>query len=73
VLVGATALKAWRGRRTADRRLLAAGAAAAFAGTRAALAVFGLERRRALWPYALERALLAAAILTVRYRRRREH
>jgi undecaprenyl-diphosphatase len=69
VLAGATALKAWRGRHAADRRLLATGALAAFAGTRAALRVVGLERRRPLWPYAAERALLASAILAVRYRR----
>jgi undecaprenyl-diphosphatase len=67
--VGATALKAWRGRRTADRRLIATGVLSAFAGTRVALRVLGVERRRPLWPYAAERALLAAAILAVRYRR----
>jgi undecaprenyl-diphosphatase len=69
VLAGATALKTWRGRHAADRRLVATGALAAFAGTRAALRVVGLERRRPLWPYAAERALLAGAILAVRYRR----
>jgi undecaprenyl-diphosphatase len=69
VLAGATALKGWRGRHAADRRLVATGALAAFAGTRAALRAVGLERRRALWPYAAERALLAGAILAVRYRR----
>jgi undecaprenyl-diphosphatase len=63
VLVGATVLKAWRGR--LDPRLIAAG----FVGTRVALKVAGIERRRPLWPYAAERALLAAAILCVRYRR----
>jgi undecaprenyl-diphosphatase len=66
VLAGATALKAWRGRRAADRALLGVGASAAFAGTRAALRVVGLERREPLWPYAAERALLAAAILAHR-------
>ena len=66
VLIGATALKAWRGRRTADRRLVAAGVAASFMGTRAALKGFGLERGP-LWPFAVERVVLAAA---VRYRRR---
>ena len=82
VLAGATALKAWRGRHAADRALLAAGAVAAFAGTRAALRVVGLERREPLWPYAAERALLAAvlaalpdalrgAVTVVRYRRAR--
>ncbi len=69
MLAGATALKAWRGRTAADRRLVATGALAAFAGTRGALRVVGLERRRPLWPYAAERALLAGAILAVRYRR----
>ena len=66
MLVGATALKAWRGRRTADRKLLATGVAASFVGTRAALKGFGLERGP-LWPFAVERVVLAAA---VRYRRR---
>ena len=69
VLAGATALKAWRGRHAAERKLLAVGALAAFAGTRAALKVAGLERREPLWPYAAERALLAFGILAVRYRR----
>jgi undecaprenyl-diphosphatase len=69
VLAGATALKGWRGRHAADRKLLATGALAAFAGTRGALRVVGLERRGPLWPYAAERALLTAAILAVRYRR----
>jgi len=69
VLAGATALKAWRGRHAADRRLAATGALAAFAGTSAALRLVGLENRRPLWPYAAERAVLAAAILAVRYRR----
>jgi undecaprenyl-diphosphatase len=69
LLAGATALKAWRGRHAADRKLLAVGALAAFAGTRAALKGAGLERREPLWPYAAERALLAGGILAVRYRR----
>jgi len=69
VLVGATALKAWRGRRSADRKLVAAGVAASFLGTRAALKAFGLERGP-LWPFAAERVALAGAILAVRYRRR---
>jgi len=68
VLAGATALKAWRGRRAANRPLLAAGALAAFAGARAALRVAGVDRRAPLWPYAAERALLAAAILAARRR-----
>ena len=69
VLAGATALKAWRGRRAANRAQLAVGALAAFAGTRVALRVAGLERREPLWPYAAERALLAATILAARRRR----
>jgi undecaprenyl-diphosphatase len=71
VLAGATALKAWRGRKDADLRLVATGAAAAFAGTAAALKLVGLERRRPLWPYAAERVALAGAILGVRYLRAR--
>ena len=71
VLAGATALKAWRGRKDADVRLVATGAAAAFAGTAAALKVVGLERRRPLWPFAAERVVLAGAILGLRYRRAR--
>lgn len=66
VLVGATALKAWRGRRTADPQVLAVGVAASFAGTRIALRTVGLERGK-LWPFALERTALAAL---VRYGRR---
>ncbi|HEY6889114.1 MAG TPA: undecaprenyl-diphosphate phosphatase, partial [Solirubrobacter sp.] len=69
VLAGATALKAWRGRKDADLRLVATGAVAAFAGTAAALKLAGLERRRPLWPYAAERVALAGGILAVRYRR----
>lgn len=69
VLVGATALKAWRGRRTADRALVATGVAASFAGTRAAMRACGLERGR-LWPFAAERVVLAGAVAAVRYRRR---
>jgi undecaprenyl-diphosphatase len=69
VLVGATALKAWRGHRTADQKLIATGIAASFVGTRAGLRAFGLERGP-LWPFAAERALLAGAILGVRYGRR---
>ncbi|WP_053226926.1 undecaprenyl-diphosphate phosphatase [Solirubrobacter soli] len=61
VLAGATALKAWRGRKDADLELVATGTAAAFAGTAAALRLIGLERRRPFWPYAVERALLAGA------------
>lgn len=68
VLVGATALKAWRGRKTADPKRLGTGVAASFLGTRAALRAFGLERGP-LWPFAAERAVLAVVILAVRYRR----
>jgi undecaprenyl-diphosphatase len=71
VLAGATALKAWRGRPWTHWRAPAAGAAAAFASTRLALRAIGIARRGPLWPYAAERALLAGAILGVRYRRGR--
>jgi undecaprenyl-diphosphatase len=73
VLVGATALK---GTRVAARLRsgpdpsgsvgvapLAAGAGAAFVSTLAALRVIGLRRERPLWPWAVERAALAAAVL----------
>jgi undecaprenyl-diphosphatase len=63
VLAGATALKAWRGRPWTHWRAPAAGAAAAFVATGAALRVVGLERRGPLWPYAAERALLATVLL----------
>jgi undecaprenyl-diphosphatase len=66
VLAGATALKAWRGRPWTHWRGPAAGAAAAFVSTRAALAVIGIERRGPLWPYAAERAVLATALLAAR-------
>jgi undecaprenyl-diphosphatase len=75
VLAGATALKAARiaGRRApwAERRVALVAAGSAFAATRAAVALIGTERRRPLWPWAAERALLAGAILAVRHRRRR--
>jgi undecaprenyl-diphosphatase len=71
LLAGATALKTWRGRPWTHWRAPAAGAAAAFISTCAALRVIGIERRGPLWPYAAERALLASAILGVRYRRNR--
>jgi hypothetical protein len=75
VLAGATALKSFRlagrGAPAAERGAAAAGAVAAFAGTRVALRVLGVERRAPLWPWAAERALLASAILGVRYRRAR--
>jgi undecaprenyl-diphosphatase len=70
VLAGATALKAWRTRGRFGRDA-AIGGVAAFAATRAALSVIGVERRAPLWPWAAERALLAGAILAVRYRRGR--
>jgi undecaprenyl-diphosphatase len=75
VLAGATALKAVRiaGRRApwAERRVALVAAASAFAATRAAMGLIGTERRRPLWPWAAERAVLAGAILAVRYRRGR--
>ena len=71
VLAGATALKGWRGRKGADRALVATGAVAAFAGTATALRLVGLERRRPFAAYAAERVLLAGAILGLRYRRAR--
>jgi undecaprenyl-diphosphatase len=64
VLVGATALKGARVRSDPARAApLAAGAAAAFASTLAALRVIGPRRERPLWPWAVERVALAAAIL----------
>jgi undecaprenyl-diphosphatase len=72
VLAGAALLKGVRvAARGTGSRPLAAGAAASCAGTLAARRALGLERRAPLWPWALERALLAAAILAVRYGRRR--
>jgi undecaprenyl-diphosphatase len=75
VLAGATALKAARiaGRRApwAERRVALVAAASAFAATRAAVQLIGTERRRPLWPWAAERAVLAGAILAVRYGRGR--
>jgi len=68
VLVGATALKAWRARRAADPRLLV-GIATSFVAARAALKVVGLERTEPWWPYAAERTALA--ILLLRYGRAR--
>ncbi len=66
VLAGATTLKAWRGRPWTHWRVPAAGAGAAFVATRVALHTFGVERREPLWPYAAERAVLAAALLARR-------
>jgi undecaprenyl-diphosphatase len=73
VLAGATALKAWRLRSApaAHLRVAGAGAASAFAATALALQVLGVRRRAPLWPYAAERAVLAAGILALRYRRAR--
>lgn len=69
VLAGATTLKLWRGRPWTHWRAPAAGAAAAFVTTRAAVRLIGIERRGPLWPYAAERALLAAALLARRTER----
>ena len=73
VLAGATALKAWRGRgatRDRDARRDRRGG-----GVRRARAPrcgsSGSSGGAPLWPYAAERALLAGAILAVRYRRAR--
>jgi undecaprenyl-diphosphatase len=64
VLVGASALKAARVRSDPARVLpLAAGGVAAFASTLASVRWIGLRRERPLWPWAAERAVLAAAIL----------
>ncbi len=75
VLLGATALK---GVRVAQRlggaarvRPLALGAGAAFASTLATARAIGIERRAPLWPWALWRSGLAAAILAVRHNRSR--
>ena len=66
VLVGATALKGARVRGAPERAApLAAGAAAAFASTLASVRWIGLRRERPLWPWAVERAALAAAIVAV--------
>jgi len=71
VLLGASALKAWRVVGSGGRVPLAAGAAAAFASTLATARAIGLERRAPLWPWAAWRAGLAAAILAVRQNRSR--
>ena len=68
VLGGATLLKAVRSR---PRRETAVGAVAALASTSVSARLIGLERRRALWPWAVWRALLAGAILAVRQNRAR--
>jgi undecaprenyl-diphosphatase len=71
VLAGATALKAYRLQRAPvhHARVLAAGAASAFAATALAVRALGTRRRAPLWPYAAERALLAATILAARRQR----
>ncbi len=76
ILAGASALKGWRvcrqrSGRSADIRPLALGAGAAFASTLAAARAIGIERRAPLWPWALWRAGMAAAILAVRHNRAR--
>jgi undecaprenyl-diphosphatase len=64
VLVGATALKGARvGSDPTRAAPLVAGATAAFASTLAAVRFIGLRRERPLWPWAAERAALAAAVL----------
>jgi len=70
VLGGATVLKALRLPPT-HRRSAGIAAASSFLATATARRTFGLTRRRPLWPYAAERALLAGGILAVRYRRSR--
>jgi undecaprenyl-diphosphatase len=67
VIVGATALKAWRLRRRGVRAglgaALAAGVAASFASTLASQRLIDqVERDRALWPYAAYRVALAAVV-----------
>jgi undecaprenyl-diphosphatase len=68
IIVGATALKgvrlARRGASPGLRRSLAVGVAASFASTLASQRLIRLvERDRALWPYAVYRTALAAAVL----------
>jgi undecaprenyl-diphosphatase len=73
VLLGASALKAWRAARARGTVPVAAavGAGAAFASTLATAGAIGIERRAPLWPWAAWRAVLATAILAVRENRRR--
>jgi undecaprenyl-diphosphatase len=76
VLAGASALKSWRLSQkgpdpSGDTRALAAGAGAAFASTLATARAIGIERRAPLWPWAVWRVGLAAAILAVRHNRSR--
>jgi undecaprenyl-diphosphatase len=75
VLLGAGALKGWRvlsggGWRERGPALGVAGLAA-FASTLATARVIGFERRAPLWPWAVWRAVLAAAVLAVRQNRAR--
>jgi undecaprenyl-diphosphatase len=68
IIVGATVLKGVRLRRRgaspALRRSMVLGATASFASTLASQRLIGLvERDRALWPYAVYRAALAAVVL----------
>ena len=68
IIVGASVLKGVRLRRRGAspelRRAMAFGVGASFASTLASQRLIGLvERDRALWPYALYRAGLAAAVL----------
>jgi undecaprenyl-diphosphatase len=72
VVAGAAALKGARvlaAGAEAPRGALAAGTAAAFASALVARRTLGLVRTGPLWPWAVERTALAAAILAVRYRR----
>lgn len=76
IIAGATLLKGIRIRRRGlDRQLgqaMAAGAAASFASTLVAQRAISLaERDRALWPYAVYRVGLAAAIAVALHRRAR--
>ena len=68
---GATRAEGVAAAARAGRSARGAGAAPRRAPATRRAAHVGLERRRPLWPYAAERALLAGAILAVRYRRAR--
>jgi undecaprenyl-diphosphatase len=72
VLAGAAVLKGARvaaAGAQAPRAALAAGTAAAFGSALVARRTLGRLRARPMWPWAVERTALAAAILAVRYRR----
>ena len=71
VLLGASALKAWRLRTSTGTVPLYVGAAAAFGSTLATAGAIGIERRAPLWPWAAWRAGLASTILAVRQNRAR--